>query len=152
MNNNKIKSSETIIKVSAIIRMCIIAVLAFMLAYKYADGYENIIRIYKYKDAFRLVTIALSFVVDMIMTVTWIKRPKLHTAHMVLYMLFGGIIYMLYVIDYYNTLDIQPMIIIGVLYNAFLIWFIGLIPFIICGVGRCELTKEKNKQEQIKIN
>lgn len=143
MNDKKVRSAETIIKVSAIMRMCMIAVLAFVLARKYADDYENIIRIYKYKDAGRLVIVALSLVVDMIMTVNWIKRPKLHTAHMVLYMLFGGIIYTLYVIDYYNILNLLPMSIIGVLYNAFYIWFIGLIPFIICGVGRCELTKAK---------
>lgn len=149
MNENRIKSAETIIKNASILRLCITAGMAFMWAFRYADKQENLIRIHR--ESYSSLIIALGFILDLILTISWLKRPTLHTAHVVLYIMFGGIIYIQYFFDYYNALGYIGLAAFGLIFFAAVVWVLGLIPFIVCGIGRSLLTKAKAEQEQVRL-
>lgn len=131
-----------IIKVAAILRLLIIAISALMLAYAYSDEHENMIRIFSKSSS--LIYIISGFFLDAFLTIRWLYHPQIHTGHLVLYIFLGGHFYIFYFIDIFNLSNW------GALAAAFeympLMWLIGLIPFILCGIGRKKLTKTRIEQ------
>ena len=136
MNDKKIKSAQKTIRISVILRLLFTAVLMLLLANEYSYEHENVLRLY-HGYIYRLIIIIFGFFFDTLLTILWLYRPKLHTLHLVLYVVFGGILYIVYVVDLFNTGGMGYMLAI---FLAPFIWLIGLVPFIVCWVGRRNLT------------
>lgn len=143
MNDEKIKSAQKTIRIAVILRLLLIALLALGLADSYSHEQENILRLYN--ENIYLCFIIPGFVVDMILTIIWLYRPKWHKVHLVLYVLLGGYFCFFYVFDVFNLYGIGEMV---EFFIAPFIWLVGLIPFAVCGIGRDELTKAKAEQDQ----
>lgn len=148
MENKKIRSAQLVISIAVILRLLVTALASLLLAYAYSDVQDNLSRIYSSHDS--VIPIIALFVfglfLDAALTIVWQYRPKLHTLHLVLYILSGGLFYGFLLIDVLNATGMGAL---GVLiFMAPCVWLAGLIPFIVCGIGRKKLTKARQTQDQ----
>lgn len=132
MADEKIKSTQTNIKVAVILHLLFTAVLMLLLAIEYSDEHENLIRLYTGSER-RMVITVFGFLLDSLLTILWLYRPKLNTIHLVLYIIFGGILCSVYGIDLLNARGMGVALV--VVFLAPFIWFNGLIPFLIYRFG-----------------
>lgn len=136
MHEKNIRSAQAIIRIAAILRLLFIALLALKLAGAYADEHENIVRMYHENS--NLGFLVPGFLLEMVLTVLWMRYPKLHTVHLVVYILIGGYYYLAYVFDAFNMYGLGALV---AFFIAPCIWLVGLIPFIVCDVGRRKLKR-----------
>lgn len=150
MNNDKIKSSEKIINASVIIRLLIDAISALLMAYSASKD----VRLQLHNDGiFLLVPVFVAFSMDMIFTLLWRASAELNIFHLGCYVLFGGIFYAAYFsLIFADSLDAELLNIdaltidyLGTV-HIIIAWAIGLIPFIMYGIGRGKLKKAEAEQ------
>lgn len=146
MNDKKIRSAQLVISIAAILRLLVTALASLLLAYAYSDVQDNLSRIYSSHGSMTPYVLVFVFglFLDAFLTNTWRYRPKLHTLHLVLYILLGGIFYGFILIDVLNARGMGALEVLILM--APCVWLVGLIPFIVCGIGRKMLTKAKAAQ------
>lgn len=143
MQEKKIRSARIIIKVSVILRLLWNTFLSVWMASSYSDLIDNLIRI-NYGGTDLPIVIAGLFI-DTLLTILWLYKPTFHTIHLVVYILLGWL--------YYGWMLIDLMVLDGMGAAAALLFImpflclIGIVPFIVCGVGRRMLTNALSESE-----
>ena len=146
MNTKHIQTAQQMIRLSALIRLVMIALAAVVLAFVYAYNRHNLPWIYR-GNADMITVIVPVLLLDTGLTLVWL-HPKnlypswlvLYTVHLVLYILYGIRFYTLYLCDVCDLYGGFGVMVFALLF-ALCIWLSGLSLFIICMIGRIKLEK-----------
>ena len=136
MENKKLRSARSMIKTAVITRLIGNALLSLWTAAGYSEIKENLLRIDS--GAVILPYIIAALFADTFLTVLWLKNKLFHTIHLWLYIALYGFGYCFMIIDVMNLRSR------AILAAFVFIWAAGLIPFIVCGIGRRKQTKALN--------
>lgn len=136
MESVKIEDARRTISIAVIMRLMGNAFIALLTASFYSDTRSNLLRIDGGRPLLPYIIAALF--IDSALTILWQLSKTVHTLHLGLYILAYGFGYMFYLIDVFNLLGAA---VLGALLLAPIMWVIGLVPFIVCGIGRKRLTK-----------
>lgn len=136
MQEEKIRSARSIIKAAVIMRLLWNAFLSVKMASSYIDQADNLMRISR--GGYGLPIVIAGLLIDTILTVFWIHKPKIFTLHFVAYILLGWL--------YYGMMLAELWVISGggglaLLIVVPFICFVGVIPFIVCDTGQKKLAK-----------
>ena len=141
--DKKVKEAETIIKVSILLRLSGIAILALFLAASYAyPGY--IIKMYNHSS--RLFIIIPVFALEFFLTLKWLSSPKLLKLHLILYSFLGGVFNVIYLTDALNLGSSSAYGMLAAVAAAVPVWIYGMISLIIAKVGDNSLAKAEAEQ------
>lgn len=144
MNERRIKSAKTMIKVAVILRLSVTAVLMLGLAYAYTDERENLLR--SYQGTARLYIVIFGFFLDTLLAILWLYSPKIFKLHLVLNLVLGCGLYGAYVVDFHNATGMGASLV--AFFKSPFIWLIGLVPFIICEKGNSKLKMAEIAQNR----
>ena len=127
------------IKTAVILRLCGNFLIALMTVSGYSDNTENLMRINSGNTLLPYIIAAI--IADTLLAITWTKSNTIYAIHLGAYILLYGLGYLLFLADIYNLHGIGALV--GLMIAPF-IWGAGLIPFIICGIGRKKLKKAES--------
>ena len=136
MNENKLRRAELTIKAAVILKLIGNALIALWTASSYSDTTDNLYRISR--GGGQLALIVGGLFADTLLTVLWLKNKSFHTIHVWLYILLYGLAFIGLLVDLMNLYGANAL---GAIVVAPMLWAVGLIPFIVCGVGRRLRTK-----------
>lgn len=136
MEEKKLRSAGLIIKTAVILRIFGNALISLWTASGYSDIKDNLLRIDS--GAVFLPYIIAALFADTVLTILWLKNKLFHTIHLVLYIALYGLGYCFLIID---VMDLRSTAVLAAFVITPFIWAAGLIPFIVCGVGRRKQTK-----------
>ena len=144
MENTELENAKKIINASVVIRLLGNAAMAGMLAYSFSSM-VILHRAVFHADNDLLIAI-IGLLLDTLLTILWLRRKIFHTVHLILYIL-GGVIYYYYYMSAL-TQGINIAAVFFVVISIPVMWVVGLIAFIICGIGR---KKRTEAQKALKI-
>ena len=158
MNEKKLRTAKALINTGTILRLLLIAVMAVYWACSYT--YPSIFFKLRHESEYPLVWVVQFiiipfFLADIFVTINWKRLELLFYSHFFLYFFYSVIFYFLYFgcsfnfkifhtgIEYVRFSDKYGSIILASL------WVAGLIPFILCWIGKIKLKKARTGQKQI---
>lgn len=139
-NAESIKSAQTDINFSIIFRIAQTALLALNLATSYSDEKSNLLRVYSGSNSYFHIIIPV-ILLDLILTVLWSYSKKINNIHFVMYIVFGGVFFTLYMMT--ASIIVTPWNLLVVYICLPGLWILGLIPFIIYKKASYKLMVEK---------
>lgn len=147
MENKKLRSARSMIKTAVITRLIGNALLSLWTAAGYSEIKDNLLRIDS--GAVILPYIIAALFADTFLTVLWLKNKLFHTIHLGLYIALYGFGYCFMIID---VMNLRSRAILAAFVLALFIWAAGLIPFIVCGIGRRKQTKALNGDDNSELS